>query len=171
MATTPIYGFVTPDLASTADGPTALAVLAQRVEREMTTFRATQDYGVEPNAAYNGNTTNDIATKTFAVSCIGYLVVTLNVNIGSSTAAYDSGGPTYAGWLVTRIDGVEIRSYRFHALWGTRTLALSTVAFASNTAAQTSRTVVARLVLEGGAPVNVNHVNITLSQFGAPGTG
>lgn len=172
MATTPIYGFVTPDLANTADGPAAMAALAQRVERQMTTLRQVSGYVWEPNAAYNADSLdNVIAQQVVPTVVIGWMTIYVNVNLAGPAGSISGSGSTFAGQLETVVDDVLIRQYRFHALAGTRTLALSTQVSAGRTAAQTSATIKIRLDLESGVPVNVNHINLRVEQFGAPASG
>lgn len=173
MATTPVYGFVTPDLANTADGPTALATLATRVEREMSTLRATNTWTQEPNAGYNQNTSgNVIHSITASPSVIGWLDIEASINlaaIGGSSSDVSAGA--FAGFMQLQVDAVQIRNYRFHSLWSTRSVVLTFSGKVTNTAVQTSRVVRLVMDLQTGLGVSVNHSEITVAQFGAPGTG
>jgi len=174
MATTPIYTFTTPDLTGTADGPAAMAALATRVEREMSTFRSAQEFSQEPNSNWNAGTTDNlIYSITVATAVIGWITIDAYANLAAA------GGNTsnvtqdpFAGYLKVLVDDVLIRTLRFHNLWGTRTLPIAVNAAAARTAAQTSTNIKLKLdVGSGGLGVSVNHTAIYVCQYGAPGTG
>jgi len=174
MATTPIYGFVTPDLAGTADGPAAMSALALRVEREMTVLRAAQEFTQEPNASYpTGSTDVVIHTVSASTSVIGWMEVSAYANLGMAGASgSDVTAQAFAGQLKIFVDGVQYRSLRFHSLWGTRTLPVYVNAHVARSAAQTSANIQLRLTTESGSTaVSVNHSAIYVAQFGAPATG
>lgn len=172
MATTTIYGFPSPDLGSTADGPAAMAALAARVEREMTTLQAINTWTQEPNAGYSQNTSgNVIHTVTPSLSVIGYLDIEANINLVALGGTSDVSAGAFAGFMHIQVDGVDLRNYRFHSLWGTRALALTVSGSVANTAAQTSRVVRLVMDLQSGLNVSVNHSELTVKQVGAPGVG
>lgn len=172
MATTPIYGLPSPDLGSTADGPAAVAALAARVEREMTTLRGCNEWTQEPNSGWNQNTTgNIIYLVSQAVNVIGYLDISANINLVALGGTSDVTAAAFAGFMKLTVDGVEIRNYRFHSLWGTRMLPVSINGRVANTAAQTTRAIRLVMDLQSGLNVSVNHSAIYVCQFGAPGSG
>ena len=172
MATTPIYTFTTPDLTGTADGPAAMAALATRVEREMTTLRGCVEYTQEPNSGWGQNTTgNVIFNFTAPVSVIGYLDISATINLVALGGTSDVTSGSFAGFMKINVDGTDIRNYRFHSLWGTRMVCLAISGKAANSAAQTSRNIKLIMDLQAGWDVSVNQTNVNVCQVGAPGTG
>ena len=173
MATTPIYGFTTPELGSTADGPAAMAALAARVERQMTTIRVGTEFSQEPNANYGPNTNNNlIHSISFPTSIIGWLEIHATINLG----AYGASGTnipanSFSGFIYLLVDDGQRRKIRFHTLWGTRTVQVNAFCTASRTAAQTTTSVKLRMDVGSDLGVTVNSSNIYVGQVGAPATG
>jgi hypothetical protein len=177
MATTPIYGFVTPDLANTADGPAAMAALALRVEREMSTLRASQEFSQEPLTPYNANTNGNVLhTVTVATGVIGWITIDANVllNVVGGTPVDSNGvySSSMSGWVKLLVDNVQVRQYRFHSVWGTRTMLVPICAAVTRTAAQTSTQVKVTMDIDSGStPVNYVNSHVYVVQYGAPATG
>lgn len=174
MATTPIYGFVTPDLSGSADGPAALSALALRVERELPTVRATNEYNQEPNAAYGAGTTNNlIHSVSVPTSVIGWMEIHAFANLGMAGASgADFSTQVYAGALRLVAAGSTLRTVRVHTLWAARTLTYSLFGVIARTAANSTTAIELRLDLDGGGTgVYVNNTSILATQIGAPGSG
>lgn len=173
MATTPIYGFVTPDLATTADGPAAMAALATRVEREMSTWRAGQEFTQEPNTSYPAGSSTDVTIQAVnvATSVIGWIGIDANVNLAALGGSSDVSAGAFAGYLAIHVDDVQQRLYRFHSLWGTRMLPINLRAEVPRTAAQTSTNIKLKMTVQSGLSVSMSYSSIYVTQYGAPATG
>ena len=178
MATTPIYTFTTPDLTGTADGPAAMAALATRVEREMSTWRAAQEFSQEPNQSFNPNTTGNLLHSiTVATGVIGWITIEANILLNmNGSVSYDTNVGAYSqafsGWVKMLVDNVQIRQYRYHSIWRTGTMIVPLNGAIGRTAAQTSTNVKLTLDIDSGStPVNYINSHIYVCQYGAPGTG
>lgn len=174
MATTPIYGFVTPDLAATADGPAAMAALAARVEREMSTFRSASTHTLgdtETTVSAVGSDTQ-IQSVAVATNVIGWITIQFTCEITTTTVADTFSGVGIAGWAKIFVDDVQVQSTRWHNKRGTRTVEVVTTGTAARTAAQTSTNIKSKIELTvGSSAVLVFAPTLYVCQFGAPGSG
>jgi hypothetical protein len=174
VATTPIYGFVTPDLAATADGPAAMAALAARVEREMSTFRSASEHTVEDTSTIVTAVGSDTTVQSITVptSVIGWIDIQFTAIITSVDIGPSVDGIGLAGHSKIFVDDVLIRTVRFHNRRGTRTMEVSMTASIGRTAAQTSTNIKAKLSLTtGSSAVDCYTPRLYVRQFGAPGSG
>jgi hypothetical protein len=173
MAATPIYNFVTPDLANTADGPAAMAALATRVEREMSTFRSTttHDPGDTVTALPGPSTDTVVLQVTSSTAVIGWIDIEFQCLLTSNGVdSYLNIG--LAGYVKIYVDDVLVRTRRYHNQFGTRSLDFTMRAAVARTAAQTSTNLKAKVdVTPGSSAVNCFAPSFYVVQYGAPGSG